>query len=177
MTALGLGFYFSLLTVTALLFICRPLSNLLTKKHIFLLPCLIIVLLLAYWRWGGWLVWREHIEQQAKQAQIKALLASIQNPAQLIEKLKKTLELHPGSARGWFLLGRIYASQTLWLEARGAFKKAYRLQPDDETIALNYAHSLWLYHNKHLNSTSRAILENLLAKNPNQADALFMLKN
>lgn len=147
-----------------------------SKKSLFIIiPLMVCSLTLAYWQWGALPQWSEYQQQQEKQKKIVALMQTIKGPEQLIAKLKASLRANPNSAKGWYLLGRIYASQGEWLDAKAAFEKAYQLNPADETIVVNYGQSLWQLNQQQFNDTIRTIFNGLLQKNPQQPDALAML--
>ncbi len=102
-------------------------------------------------------------------------MQSIKNPAQLIERLKARLESEPESARGWYLLGRLYASQGQWTSARDAFQRSYELNPEDMSATINYAQSLWQLNQQHFNDQVRNLFKTVLKKNPDEPEALAML--
>ncbi len=140
-----------------------------------LAPVLVAVAGLAYWHWGAWSGWVEYLQTGKKQQRIQAMMQSIKNPGELIAKLRLTLENEPDSARGWYLLGRLYVSQNQWQQADEAFARAHRLQPENEQITVNYAQNLWQLNHQKFDETSRALLKGVLDKNPEQPDALAML--
>lgn len=129
----------------------------------------------GYWHWGAWDAWQSHMEMERNRVLVKALMQSPDGPEQLIQKLKMQLAKTPDSTRGWYLLGRLYASREAWPAAEKAFARAYALEMQDEAIAVNYAQSLWQNNQQHFNRTIRGILQKLLEKNPEQPDALAML--
>lgn len=138
-------------------------------------PMIFFLVASAYWRWGAWPEWKNYIQQQAKQQQVQALLQSVKSPQELIDKLKSRLEKQPDSARGWYLLGRLYASQGLWSEAKDAYGKAYQLQPEHEQITVNYAQSLWQLNHQQFDDNIRTLFQSVLNINRDQPDALAML--
>lgn len=140
-----------------------------------LIPLLFMVLSLSYWRWGAWPLWQNHLHVLAKQEKIQALLARVKSPADMAEKLKARLADTPESSRGWYLLGRLYASQNQWSAARDAFAKASQLNPQDELATINYGQSLWQLNHQRFDEEIRSIFKALLEKNPQQPDALAML--
>ena len=140
-----------------------------------LLPLLIIIITCAYWHWGSFADWRNHLQNIARQQQVQALLQTIHGPQELIEKLQARLSDKPESARGWYLLGRLYASQQQWQHAQDAFAKAHQFLPNDEQITVNYAQSMWQLNKNKFDNTSRALFKTVLQKNENQPDALAML--
>lgn len=129
----------------------------------------------AYYFWGGFLQWQNYINASKSQALAQQILRSIKSPQELIDKLRAQLDDSPKSAKGWYLLGRLYTSQNRPEEAYTAFAKAYGFKPQDEAFAVNYAYSLWQKNNQQFNSELIAIFKDLLLKNPKQPDALAML--
>ena len=167
---IGFMVLFSIALVIALFPLHRPKFSMMLMT-----PLIFSVVALGYWRWGAWPDWKHYLQQQEKQEQVQAMLKSVRNPQELIDKLRNQLEKHPESARGWFLLGRLYASQDQWLDARDAYIKAHRLRADDEAISVNYAQSLWQLNHQQFNDKIRSLVNAVLKKNPNQPDALAML--
>ncbi|WED41786.1 tetratricopeptide repeat protein [Legionella cardiaca] len=165
---------FLMLVLLALPVILYPFRK--SKGISFLLTLMIALAIIAgYWHWGAMPQWQLFLDHEEKQKKVQAVLQSIKNPMQLIEKLKARLQTDPNSARGWYLLGRLYASQEQWVSARDAFEKAHQLNPDDEATTVNYAQSLWQLNQQQFNDAIRALFKKLLQKNPNQPDALAML--
>lgn len=140
-----------------------------------LAPLFFSVVAFGYWRWGAWPDWNRYIHQEARQKQVQALLQSIKNPEDLIQRLKKRVEAEPNRAQGWYLLGRLYASQHQWESARDAYFKAHQLKPAEARITVNYAQSLWELHHQTFDNEIRQLLGMVLKKNENQPDALAML--
>lgn len=126
---------------------------------------------LGYWFWGGW----ESLHQYQHQQQLKQVMKSLHGPQDVVAQLKQHLQHKPNSAQGWYLLGRIYASQNQWPEAMEAFAKAYHLDPKSEPFAVNYAEGLWKMHHEAFNAEIRGIFQEILRRNPKQLDALSML--
>lgn len=168
--------YFSLLALLAVIIAIYPLKK---KRHIGVwlgFPFLLIaVMALSYQHWGAWLQWRNFTQEEAQKIKAKALLATMKSPNELAEKLKSRLTNRPESARGWYLLGRIYVGQNQWESARDAFEKSHQLNPDDEMTTINYAYSLWQLNQQHFTKEITTLFKGLLIKNPNQPDALAML--
>lgn len=152
----------------------RPLR--LTKKgHIFLSVIVLMLALGGYFYWGGFKLWQAYLHHTALQQQAQRVLKTIKSPDELIAKLKEKIAQNPQNAKGWYLLGRLYAAQRDYDHAFLAFKKAYRLSPNNEQYVVNYVHSLWQRNNQQLNERGLTILNKLLETNPQQPDALSML--
>ncbi len=162
------------LLILALIVAIYPLRH--AKKTGSILTLMILLyVVMAYAYWGALPQWRHHLQQQASLQQIQTVLQSVKGPAALIEKLKARLTEEPEKARGWYLLGRLYASQEQWQLAETAFLKAHRLEPANEQITVNYAQSLWQLNHQRFNGTIRGLFQAVLKKNKNQPDALGML--
>ncbi|WP_133127177.1 tetratricopeptide repeat protein [Legionella nagasakiensis] len=149
------------------------------RKHrlplLVLAPILMMMVAAAYWRWGGWSGWQEYSHREARQHQVQQMMKSLQGPQELINKLQAQLTKKPDSARGWYLLGRLYASQGEWQLAYEAFTKAHRLMPEDDQITINYAQSRWQIKHRQFDDTTRGLFKSVLDNNANQPDALAML--
>jgi len=140
-----------------------------------LLPIFLVVSGTGYYYWGGFAGWQPFIQQEKSKELARQMLKSIKTPQELIDKLKAKLDGNPQSAKGWYLLGRLYSSQNDSQQALTAFARAYHFKPDDEQFAVNYAHGLWLSNKQRFNSQIIKIFNTLLKNNPNQPDALAML--
>lgn len=144
-------------------------------RAILLIPILIGLVGLSYWRWGAFQEWSAYLQEAEKQHRAQEMLKSIHDPAELITQLNDRLHEHPESARGWYLLGRLYASQTSWRQACDAYAKAHALEPDNTQITVNYAQSLWQQNQQKINPTIYALLKTVLDTNADDPDALAML--
>ncbi|MGC1181678.1 tetratricopeptide repeat protein [Legionella sp.] len=162
------------ITFLASILMVYPLRHHLIARIMMMLVIFVMVFS-GYYYWGSFAPWREYVQQLAKQKQAKALLKSIKNPQELIDRLRVKLDDSPKSAKGWYLLGRLYAGQNKQQKAVEAFAKAYQFSPQEELFAVNYAHSLWEEHNQQFTAQIREVLRNLLKNNSNQPDALAML--
>jgi cytochrome c-type biogenesis protein CcmH len=140
-----------------------------------LAPLIFIMTFTGYYYWGGFSQWQKYTHQQAMQQQAEAMLKSIKSPQELIKKLRSRLDDTPKSAKGWYLLGRLYTGQNEPQKASDAFAKAYRFNPNEAQYAALYAHSLWQVNNRQFTPQITQIFNNLLKKNPNQPDALSMM--
>ncbi len=93
--------------------------------------------------------WNRYIHQEASSNQIQTMLKSIRSPQDLVDKLKVRLAKQPNSVKGWYLLGKLYASRDEWQQARDAFARAYQLRPEDVQNAVNYAQVYLQLNNQH----------------------------
>ncbi len=135
----------------------------------------LVVSTLCYVQFGNRPVWQAHFEQQLKVAQAEQVLKSFKNKTEVIQALKARLKHTHESARGWFLLGRLYASQGAWLEASQSFKEAYYLATEKQTFFVEYVIALWQSNHQRMTPKIRRLFQQILTKNPEQADALMFL--
>ncbi len=136
---------------------------------------LIVGSMLGYWQWGAWKALQEYTHQQVVKEQVRSAMKSLKSTQELIDRLKQHLQKNPGSAQGWFILGRIYASQNQWTDALSAFHKAHQLAPENEKYTINYAQCLWQKNHQKFTPALRQLFQTLLTNNPKQPDALSML--
>lgn len=159
--------------VVAVAMVVYPLRR--YKLTALILASVVIILaLVGYLVWGAWPQWQQHIKQQIQQKRVDAVLSQLSGPDDLIKRLKTRLDIKPNDAKGWYLLGRLYASQQRWPKSYQSFKKAFALNPNDEKITLNFVQAQ-LQINGQLNEKSLELINKLLLVNPNQLDALSML--
>ena len=142
---------------------------------VLMVPVIFIMVSMGYYFWGGFTQWQEFLHQNDSQILAQKVLKSVKSPAELIDKLRAKLDDSPKSAKGWYLLGRLYVSQKDYFNSSKAFAKAHQLKPDEEQFAVNYAHSLWMLNDEQFNDEIVGIFKTLVTKNPNQPDALAML--
>jgi cytochrome c-type biogenesis protein CcmH/NrfG len=163
----------SVATIASIILI-HPLKR--TKLlSLLLIPFILVLVAGGYFLWGGFDLWQDYIQKNESQKQARQMLRSIKSPQELIAKLKEKLDNTPKSAKGWYLLGRLYSAQNENEHAAEAFAKAYELAPDDEQYAVNYAHGLWQLNNRQFSLPIIQLFNKLLDKNPKQPDALAML--
>lgn len=172
MSLLVLCLMFLVVAVTIAIY---PLSRQTYRAQLAIAFVLIAGSIGGYWQWGSRVKWVGYLHQQAIHQRAEAVMKSLKGPQELIDKLKHHLEKQPDSARGWFLLGRLYASQTQWTDAFNAFSKAHALEPDNLQTTVNYAQSLWQIKDQTFTPEVRQLFESILKNNPNQPDALSML--
>lgn len=163
-----------LLTVVASVAIVYPLKRELGLSLVVML-CMFVFVATGYYNWGGFSALKQFNKHQGSKLLADNMLKSLKSTQELIDKLHAKLDNTPESAKGWFLLGRLYSSQNQESKALKAYAKAYRFKPEVEEFAVNYAHSLWQINNKQFNPEIKTLFNTLLTKNPKQPDALSML--
>ena len=171
------GYLEAILVLLILIALCVALYPLRHNKIgvCCLAPLMAGLLWLAYAHWGAFDKWVHYTQQQQKQGQVRAMLASAGGTDALIQQIKTRLDNTPASAHGWYLIGKLYLSQQKTIKAKKAFAVAHRLDPEDEAIILHYAQAVWDSNSQSFDKDTRGLLKAILKKNPNQPDALAML--
>jgi len=162
---------FIILLIISWFFITLPLSK---KVKIIAAPIIPLIVFVLYSQWGSWQQWQQHETKLHHFKQLQAEMDRFKSPEEIIEKFKTHLKEKPNSAKGWYLLGRLYAGQGKWLLARDAFMKALSLDKKDENIQLNYLLSLWEINHRHFDKPMRSILNQILKSNPQEPNALLL---
>lgn len=129
----------------------------------------------AYEQWGGWHAFNKYQNKQMRIQAAQELLKQYKTPDVLIQQLKKKISQQPQRARGWYLLGRLYASQGNWDSAHDAFATALRLKPQSERYKVNDINALWNANDQQFDDAIRQRLQQLITSNSKQPDALAML--
>jgi len=166
----GLG----LLLIIALIFALYPLR----KYRLFLIlftPIIFLILIFAYLNFGSWFEYQKFIKQAKVISEVNSIFKSKNGQQDLIDRLKAKLKEDPNSAKGWYLLGRLYSSGARYDEAKKSYFKAYKLNPNDTKIIVNYALSLWELNQQKFNNEIRDLLQIAYKKNKKDPDVLAML--
>ena len=138
-----------------------------------LLVALPVLALGLYLHWGSSEQLSLYYQQQHNKQAVDKTLQQLGSPQQVIEQLEMQLQAHP-DAKGWYLLGRLYMSQSLFPQAVEAFAKANQLKPNDTQTLLQYAEAQFLaQHN--LSTQAKALIEKVLAQQPDNAEAANIL--
>jgi cytochrome c-type biogenesis protein CcmH len=160
----------SIVSCFALVLILRPfIKN--KKISIVIALGLLVSITLVYLFFGGFIDLKSYNIALEKQKRAEEILLSIKSEDELINKLKAHLAKNPDSAKGFYLLGRIYISQNKFDLAKNSLAKAHKIAPNDLQITINYAKSLLETNN----IKGRTLLINILKQNPNQQDVLAIL--
>ncbi|MCX7115504.1 MAG: tetratricopeptide repeat protein [Gammaproteobacteria bacterium] len=136
---------------------------------------LIVCLIAGYLSLGNHAKWQAYQTEQKKIAQAKAYMHRFKNTAEVIQALRARLDHTPASAKGWYLLGRLYASVGQWQDATPAFAEAHRLQPSDVMYWVQSVMSLSQGSPQQLSATQREQFKQILLIEPNQPEALMFL--
>jgi cytochrome c-type biogenesis protein CcmH len=139
---------------------------------LFIVP---IVALMLYLHWGDSKQVQQLLVSQDNIAQAAKLRAQLGSPQQVILQLQQHLQQTPQSSEGWYLLGRLYASQQQLNDASTAFAHAYQLAPQNVDILMNYAEVLSLQNNDHITNQAAKMLQEILILQPDNDAARNLL--
>ena len=89
--------------------------------------------------------------------------------------MQQHLVNQPDSAQGWYLLGRLYASQQKFQDAANSFAKANALNPHQPDILFNEAEALFALQKPALRPKTLALLIQLHQLAPQRDDATNLL--
>ncbi len=162
--------------VIALACLSAPLINARNYKTLLLiailLPCLSIGF---YWRWGGAREWVAYEHAQQQDIRARKQLARFGTSTEVIAKLREHLRKDPGSAQGWYLLGRLYMSDQRYRQASATFKMADKLRPNDPRILAQYAEAMYLDNSapKEVRITAIRMANRVVQLDPQNAEAIF----
>lgn len=149
------------------------------KSNYFVAICLLFIFpiaaLILYWQLGSsqqvvqWL----HSKQQA--AVVQTEITQFGSTENIIVALRSKLQQNPNSARGWYLLGKLYLSQQQFSAAAAALSKADQLKPNDVEIMQPYAESLFFANQEKLTPEIHGLLDKVIAISPNNVDAINLM--
>ncbi|OGV31631.1 MAG: hypothetical protein A3E88_04460 [Legionellales bacterium RIFCSPHIGHO2_12_FULL_35_11] len=174
MTELVLAICLLGLITFAVMIIWRALH---TSKTLLLtiLPIFILTMIGTYWYFGGWSLFIGYNKKQLHEQQTQALLAKFKNPLDLAQKLQQQLNDTPASARGWYLLGRLYMSQNDLHKAQRAFAQAMHLKPKNVIYTVSYLQSNWELNGQKFSTPMRAKLNDLLRHHSSRTNDVLAL--
>ena len=116
--------------------------------------------------------WYNHDQ---KETLIANELKTLGSRKAIIAKFKNILTHNKNDAQGWYLLGRVYASDGQYQAAAKSFANANALKPEDEKIILNYAQALFFANHNQLPPKARHLLKLVLGQDPANPVAINLL--
>jgi cytochrome c-type biogenesis protein CcmH len=140
-----------------------------------LLILLPVVALALYWKIGSSQQLAQWLQSKQQAAVVQAEITQFGSTENIIVALREKLRQNPNSARGWYLLGKLYLSQQQFSPAAAAFTKANQLHPNDPETMQSYAESLFFANQQKLTPQSRALLDQVIALQPQNVDALNLV--
>lgn len=96
------------------------------------------------------------------------------NIGKMVESLHQKLQENPDNPDGWLMLGRSYMNLKQYPEAAAAYEQAYQYRPDSVPAMLGLADTLAMVAGGKVTDKSAALVEKVLAIEPDNATALWM---
>ena len=100
---------------------------------------------------------------------------AIEDGRQLISAMQTNVYRHADDPDRWMRLSELFLSLEVTDSAIEALSRAYRLSPDNEEIATTYAQISFFSNQGQLDATSRRVLQDVLAKNPQHEGAQMLM--
>ncbi len=147
----------------------------LPKSALLLLLLMPLIVMPLYQHWGSSQQLAETYRQQRMRPQLEKLLAELKTPEQVIARLQQRLQQQPNSAKGWYLLGRLYYVNQNFAAAKQALAHSYRLDPLDSNVATHYAQALFLADDKQLSQHAHQVIDQVLARQANNPVLINLL--
>jgi cytochrome c-type biogenesis protein CcmH len=168
-----------LLTILALVFVLRPLlrPNPSYPLALFLLIFVPALASVIYLRLGNseavtkWLA-LENGKDSLKQELAK--FGSRQNVIYALHQKLMSLPKSSESAKGWYILGKLYFNENNIDEAIRSFHQAMELKPQEQEYILQFV-TADFYKNKFLSQEDKQILQHLLKLSPKNINAINLL--
>lgn len=93
----------------------------------------------------------------------------------LISAMQTNVHRHAYDANRWMRLSELFMSLQATPQALEALARAYRLNPDNESIASTYAQVSFFANEGRLDNTTRNVLKQILTNNPKHEGALMLM--
>ncbi|MBP2281430.1 cytochrome c-type biogenesis protein CcmH [Psychrobacter sp. PL15] len=100
---------------------------------------------------------------------------AIEDSRQLITAMQTNVHRNASDPDRWMRLSELFLSLEATDSALEALSRAYRLSPDNEQIATTYAQISFFTNEGQLDATSRRVLQDVLAKNPEHEGAQMLM--
>ena len=100
---------------------------------------------------------------------------AIEDGTQLISAMQTNVYRHADDPNRWMRLSELFLSLEATDSALEALSRAYRLSPDNEEIATTYAQISFFANKGQLDASSRRVLQDVLAKNPQHEGAQMLM--
>jgi len=150
-----------------------------SKISLMLASCLSLFLSSAsvffYIQWGNYPAYQAQVHKKQLSKQVATFKKQYDSPEKIISIMKQRLQEHPSSAKGWYLLGKLYVSQQDYQNAQQSFEKAHHLDPSVNEYSLALIENDLILNKNNLGANHRNLLSEILKQTPNNPSALSML--
>ncbi len=94
--------------------------------------------------------------------------------ASMVARVEARVKAKPEDLKGWKTLGKSYGVLGRYKDSAAAYGKAVAIDNSDVNLMINYANAVIKSSNDQQYSQARKFFENMLAKTPDNVDALFL---
>ena len=125
-------------------------------------------------------VFQEPSSRSSAQPHASGSQKQVPDIASMVTSLEKKLQDNPDNAQGWNMLGRSYVVMKRYPDAAAAYEKALALVKQNKAepmpeLEINYAEVLMQTGKKEAYQKARTLLDEMLAANPDNGDALWFM--
>lgn len=171
--------FIALMTLLAASFLVVPLLKGRGKRAYWsaavVAVCFPVLTVMLYYHWGASNQLENYWALKSQAVKVKAELAKIKNPQQIIDQLKSHLQARPNSSKGWYLLGKLYLTTGRYAPSVTALAKAYRLNPSNLDYKVAYSEALFFNNHRQLTPQAMQLLKSVIARSPNNVAAINLL--
>ncbi|WP_410211643.1 c-type cytochrome biogenesis protein CcmI [Aquirhabdus sp.] len=93
----------------------------------------------------------------------------------LLQALQANIYQHPLEAKRWVVLSQTYMAAEAMEPALATLAHAYRLNPEDDDIAMTYAQMRFFSEQGKIDDVALSLVQHILSKNPNHEGALMLM--
>lgn len=177
-------FILTFLIIISTLFLTIPFfkikKNKTSKDYVVIVTLLIgfiSIVLSLYFHWGNYDKVSQWYAMKDRAVQVKAAMQQYGSRQKIIEALKKKLETLPNtkeSARGWYLLGKLYLGNQQVELGIAALGKAFSLDPNNPEIILAFVSTKYFITHE-LDNFARELLLKIANNSAYKASVLNLL--
>jgi len=156
-----------IMAMLAVLYIVSPLWH--DHKMVFTASMISTVLLsfYLYQKIGDMTGYQKLLLKADEQKVLEQSQQLLKNPQEVIERLEKHMQAHPDSAKGWYLLGRLYTATQQYHHALIAFKKSLTFDRENPDIIFNTIQALYWESKQHRTAEINKHIQHLKQINKN----------
>jgi cytochrome c-type biogenesis protein CcmH len=131
-----------------------------------------------YFYWGNHREVAQWLAMKQRAERVKAEISKLGSRQKIIAALHDRLQQMPRdikSARGWYILGKLYLGNQQLSEALSSFKIAQELDENNPEYMLQYANVKFFANKNLLDNESKKLIQKILQLAPNNVNALNLL--
>ena len=149
------------LVIVSLAFVAVPLM-----RTDYLLTLVLGVIISAasfalYKHWGNPDYLQAQLQARQTAQAVQHMQTVLKRPGQVIARMEKVLSEHPNSAKGFYLLGRLYMSENHYGKAQQAFSRANRLWPKQVKILQQLIQARYFNQHMTLDEHTKLLIEQI----------------